>query len=328
MKISNRVYGLLALLIMGSASLMAQITDPFPDVPYRKYYGNMLVTAKAMMNGEALTGDVVIAIYYEDQIRGKGSPTDNSRPGVTYLTVYGDYSPDHFHCKVAVDGKIIEVDPGDLVYEFNGVVGSFSNPYILDVPAPVTTKPDAEGWATTCLPFNAEVPAGVSMYAATGIEDSELKVEQLQTTILPAHTPVLIKADAQIEWLSRLATGDAPVTNIFVGTTEEKTVDANSVLTLGHNNETGEIGFWRYIGTTIPANRAYIADIPTNAPGLSIVFDNTTGISAVDSDSKCRESAISNAFGQVWYSLDGRRLSDKPTVRGIYVNNGKKVVIN
>ena len=28
-----------------------------------------------------------------------------------------------------------------------------------------------------------------------------------------------------------------------------------------------------------------------------------------------------------WYTLDGRRLSGKPTVRGIYISNGKKVVV-
>jgi hypothetical protein len=28
-----------------------------------------------------------------------------------------------------------------------------------------------------------------------------------------------------------------------------------------------------------------------------------------------------------WYSLDGRRLSVKPSVKGVYINNGRKVVI-
>ena len=28
-----------------------------------------------------------------------------------------------------------------------------------------------------------------------------------------------------------------------------------------------------------------------------------------------------------WYDLSGRRLSGKPTVRGIYVNNGKTYII-
>ena len=28
-----------------------------------------------------------------------------------------------------------------------------------------------------------------------------------------------------------------------------------------------------------------------------------------------------------WYSLDGRRLTGKPTQKGVYINNGRKVVI-
>ena len=28
-----------------------------------------------------------------------------------------------------------------------------------------------------------------------------------------------------------------------------------------------------------------------------------------------------------WYSLDGRRLGSKPTAPGLYINNGRKVVI-
>jgi hypothetical protein len=28
-----------------------------------------------------------------------------------------------------------------------------------------------------------------------------------------------------------------------------------------------------------------------------------------------------------WYTLDGRRLTGKPTAKGLYINNGRKVVI-
>lgn len=28
-----------------------------------------------------------------------------------------------------------------------------------------------------------------------------------------------------------------------------------------------------------------------------------------------------------WYSLDGRKLSGRPSVKGVYVNNGRKVII-
>lgn len=323
MIISNRIYGLLALLFVGSASLMAQVTDPFPNVPFRKYYGNMQLTAKVMMNEEVLTGDVVIAIYYDDQIRGKGSPSDESHPGVAYLTVYGDYRPDHFHCKVAVNGSIIEVDPGDLAFGLNGVVGSASNPYVIDLPAPVVTKPSTEGWATTCLPFNAEVPEGVSVWYSTGIADGELLMTKAEGTILPANTPVLLQSEGKTsyEWLSRVADGNVTTTgSIFVGTTEPTVVAANSVLTLGHSNETGEIGFWRFTGTTIPANRAYITVVPAGVRGLVFKFDddNETFIQEIENG----ELSIKDGI----YDLQGRRIETSIQKKGIYIVNGKKYI--
>jgi hypothetical protein len=42
---------------------------------------------------------------------------------------------------------------------------------------------------------------------------------------------------------------------------------------------------------------------------------------------KRRESYQLRIDNDDWYSLDGRKLDGKPTARGIYINNGKKVVI-
>lgn len=30
---------------------------------------------------------------------------------------------------------------------------------------------------------------------------------------------------------------------------------------------------------------------------------------------------------QLWFTIDGRMLSGKPTKKGIYINNGRKVII-
>jgi hypothetical protein len=45
----------------------------------------------------------------------------------------------------------------------------------------------------------------------------------------------------------------------------------------------------------------------------------TTGIRSIDNG----QWIIDNS----WYSLDGRRLNGKPTTKGLYINNGRKVVI-
>ena len=46
-----------------------------------------------------------------------------------------------------------------------------------------------------------------------------------------------------------------------------------------------------------------------------------TGLSAPLSDGKAA------AADALWYSLDGRRLNGRPTQGGVYLNNGRKVVI-
>ena len=48
----------------------------------------------------------------------------------------------------------------------------------------------------------------------------------------------------------------------------------------------------------------------------------TTGIVSMDNG----QWTLDKEAG-AWYTLDGRQLAEKPTMRGIYVNNGRKVVI-
>ena len=61
---------------------------------------------------------------------------------------------------------------------------------------------------------------------------------------------------------------------------------------------------------------------PTPAPRLSIlgVDSNTTEIE----DVRCKKEDAQN---ERWFTLDGRMLQDKPTQKGLYIKNGRKVVI-
>ena len=47
-------------------------------------------------------------------------------------------------------------------------------------------------------------------------------------------------------------------------------------------------------------------------------FVGTSGIQGVRTESERSDD---------WYSIDGRKLTGKPTTRGIYINNGKKMII-
>ena len=53
-----------------------------------------------------------------------------------------------------------------------------------------------------------------------------------------------------------------------------------------------------------------------------MVFEDATGISE-----ELRVKSEEFATATDWYTLDGRRLSGKPTKSGVYVNSGRKVVI-
>ena len=52
---------------------------------------------------------------------------------------------------------------------------------------------------------------------------------------------------------------------------------------------------------------------------LKNFLDGQTGIEAIN-----REPLTNN---HVWYTLDGRHLTGKPTMKGVYINNGQKVVV-
>ena len=87
--------------------------------------------------------------------------------------------------------------------------------------------------------------------------------------------------------------------------------------------------FVRATGGTLPANRCYIARptsvSPSPAPAylsISGIDDNTTGITMEGGRGKTEE-----LFSSDWYTVNGVKLDGMPTKKGIYINNGRKVII-
>lgn len=92
------------------------------------------------------------------------------------------------------------------------------------------------------------------------------------------------------------------------------------------NKKGGVVGFYKAAGQTVAANRAYLrttAAPSTSANAMSFSFEeSTTGIKE-DGIAK-RDNQFADAE---WYDLQGRKLSNIPTVAGLYIVNGKKVVV-
>ncbi|MBR3088666.1 MAG: BspA family leucine-rich repeat surface protein [Prevotella sp.] len=96
--------------------------------------------------------------------------------------------------------------------------------------------------------------------------------------------------------------------------------------TLYYPNEEMTIGSFR---AYFKLNNGYTVGEPdSNINSIVLNFgDNATGIIDTDLKSSSQESGIFNPLQRVWFTLDGRRLNGRPTNKGIYINNGRKVVI-
>ena len=214
-------------------------------------------------------------------------------------------------------------------------------------------------WNTLCLPFSLDADqlaasplAGCTLMKleTTSNLDSEgkLTLNFASATTIEAGNPYIIKWDgdgtANIEnpvfedvTITATAptavefTNNATVTGVltFTGTYAPVTIPAggdNTKLYLGNDNTlyypNGEM--------TIGCQRAYfqLADGLTAGDATSLIRafvlnfgEETTGIISV------HDSGFMVNGSDAWYTLDGRRLDGKPTQRGIYINNGKKVAI-
>ena len=191
------------------------------------------------------------------------------------------------------------------------------------------------GIATLYLDYDAVIPENVEVYCCEGLKDDEALPEayavKITQDVIPANTGVFVKAEpGKYLFKAFIPVETDGVTqvlqiypdNILTGTLEEMPVEPHSVLTLGYSNQTDDLGFWWYTGTTIPANRAYIPGdkLPAEVKGIRLLFDEETGIATTNLTNQTNEA-------DAWYSIDGRKLEGKPQQRGLYINNGKKIMV-
>ena len=116
---------------------------------------------------------------------------------------------------------------------------------------------------------------------------------------------------------------ERPHTRVPSADTVLRGIKADAILMLSNKN--GNFGFHDVALTNIPARKAFLAlsGEAAKASQFNMVFDeNTTAINE-------HESHKSHELSGAWYTLDGRRIANgqKPTAKGLYIVNGRKVVI-
>lgn len=193
-------------------------------------------------------------------------------------------------------------------------------------------------WATLYIDFSTELPEGLTAYIADYPNEDEKTVELHSIgRIVPRSTPVAIKAaqpglyplykfDGQVpdvsKWKNRFIGSFIGQDNRWGVPVNQETADEGSILTLGRNAN-GEVGFYKYNGTLIPPYRAYLTR-NNIIEGDAIRIGNAL---VEEPDAIAAPSAADASVAMRWHTLDGRRLSGRPSRPGLYIINGKKTII-
>ena len=231
----------------------------------------------------------------------------------------------------------------------NGNQEEINNPFYFykNKIVPATRTFFANGtntWMTWCDVNAWTLPEGCTAYTVSSVSGTTVTLSNALTTI-PAYTPVLIQ---------RGENATAPVTATFsaVGTVPDSgydsatgiasTTDTEGCTFYGTTTDLATIPEANYsVGLTyvlygdkfikadtnegIAANRCWLkleaGGGTSGARLLSIVIDdNPTAIDNV-------QWSMVNGQSDSWYTIDGRKLNGKPTKKGLYIYNGKKVAI-
>ena len=212
---------------------------------------------------------------------------------------------------------------------------------------------DGKYYTTLYVDFPFQIKGDVKAYTIEGVEAKNAdgyyfaKVKKLaqQGDVVPAQTAVVLEcnstnpADNQL-----LPQGDEkfnPSNNRLCGTFFGEAINgltvkdgAGAERNVTHDNirafnintadSRNPIGFYKLNNTvtTIPGNKAFLVltNAEAQAKGFVLEFEDggTTGIETIESSKHSTEDGV-------YYDLQGRRV-ENPT-RGVYIVNGKKVVI-
>lgn len=194
------------------------------------------------------------------------------------------------------------------------------------IEMPVTTA--ASGFTTMVSTETLDFTSaeGLTAYIATNVDNSAGTVTMKQIGVAPANTPVVLKGAPSTTYAVKttLSASEQPIGNLLRGSaTKSVELEANTAYILSGGK------FYKNNAGTMPAGKAYLpvaaVDITasSSAPQLAIVFDDNGNMTAI----KDVRGKVEDVRSQVWYDLSGRKLNGMPSKKGLYIINGKKVVI-
>ena len=196
------------------------------------------------------------------------------------------------------------------------------------------------GWNTFTSP--------VTFSDFTGVFGEGVKVKQLKdatltdgvlnlkfedATTIEAFTPYLVKVAADVDLSQKTITGNLPyIEPVIVETAALKFIPTMGLPQNSHTDDPKSVlfigaGSKLYYADALPLDikgfRAYfVLDDPAAVRSISMDFGDDGGATLMNS-----VGVNSEQLADEWYSVDGRKLSGRPTAKGVYINNGKKTIV-
>ena len=172
------------------------------------------------------------------------------------------------------------------------------------------------------------IPSVLLAFTVSAIDGNNVKISSIDDGIIPADVPVLLLSkeidDDDFRTAASKEAGSAKNEGLLLAAGPD-----GKEVTLGEVYLLYNDVFYLSQAGTIPAGGIYLTipkkEQPTKTrSALTIGDDGTTAIIDV---SRLIDNTPSSTAKSGWYDLNGRRLPVKPTTKGVYIINNRKVVI-
>lgn len=232
---------------------------------------------------------------------------------------------------------------GDAAKWILELVGEDNTNYFGVAPANKMKGKNGKYFTTLYTDFPMKVVDNINAYivesiGTTGAEKGYAQCKKIasKNDIIPAQTPIVLECETTASASNRLLplanTTPAPTNNIlkavFFNEAKNTIETAGKTVRVFNINPKpavrNPLGFYRYSGTIIKGNRAFLL-VDANASGSKLDGYDMEEEGTADGIDEVTTATVETATNAVYYDLQGRRV-DHP-VRGIYIVNGKKVII-
>lgn len=188
-------------------------------------------------------------------------------------------------------------------------------------------------FATLCLPYNANVAAGLKLWYAVKINDETVRLQTFpEGTILEAETPIVVSTEGAGTYRFLRTDSEADIKNLsenlLYGTPNGRLTEKENATYYVFANKSKGVGFYVLAETAaIPQYKAYLKVANSNAKQYTLSFSDDSETTAIN----LQTNAIDNIpTVEAIYTVGGARLDTlRSGVNIVKMSNGetKKILV-